>query len=72
MLRYWWTFDKSPLNISVNVYEDYLQVFGDPPPPVASLFIMSDSDNTGESATTYLNFSEVRAAGQEGGDRPRF
>ncbi|MEE4135832.1 MAG: DUF3047 domain-containing protein [Desulforhopalus sp.] len=43
----------------VNVYQDYLKAFGEPPPPVASLAIMSDSDNTGESATAYLDFIEI-------------
>ncbi len=43
----------------VNIYQDYLKAFGEPPPPVASLAIMSDSDNTGESATAYLDFIEI-------------
>lgn len=45
---------------TVNVYDDYLAAFGQPPPPVASLAVMNDSDNTGESATSYLDFIEVR------------
>ncbi|MBE0583717.1 MAG: DUF3047 domain-containing protein [Desulfofustis sp.] len=48
------------LEETVNVYEDYLKVFGEPPPPVASLAIMNDSDNTGEAATSYLDFIEIR------------
>ncbi|SHH31647.1 Protein of unknown function [Desulfofustis glycolicus DSM 9705] len=57
---------------TVNVYEDYLKVFGEPPPPMASLAIMNDSDNTGESATSYLDFIEVRKPGRENGGRPLF
>lgn len=49
---------------TVNVYEDYLEVFGEPPPSTASLAIMNDSDNTGESATSYLDFIEVRKPGR--------
>ncbi|MCB2174033.1 DUF3047 domain-containing protein [bacterium] len=49
---------------TVNVYEDYLKVFGEPPPQVASLAIMNDSDNTGEAATSYIDFIEVRKPGR--------
>ncbi|MCB2216311.1 DUF3047 domain-containing protein [Desulfofustis glycolicus] len=49
---------------TVNVYEDYLNVFGESPPPMASLAIMNDSDNTGEAATSYLDFIEVRKPGR--------
>ncbi len=43
----------------VNVVEDYERAFGTKPPTTASLAIMSDSDNTGESAVSYLEFIEV-------------
>jgi len=43
----------------VNVVEDYRRAFGTKPPPTASLAIMSDSDNTGESAVSYVEFIEV-------------
>jgi hypothetical protein len=43
----------------VNVIEDYERAFGARPPPTASLAIMSDSDNTGESAVSYVEFIEV-------------
>lgn len=36
-----------------NVYEDYTAAFGQAPPPVSGIAIMSDSDNTKESATAY-------------------
>ena len=34
-----------------NVYEDYQKAFGTEPPLIAAVAIMTDSDNTGESAT---------------------
>lgn len=34
-----------------NVYEDYRQAFGDEPPMISGVAIMTDADNTGESAT---------------------
>ncbi|MFO7821862.1 MAG: DUF3047 domain-containing protein [Lentisphaeria bacterium] len=44
----------------VNILEDYQRVFGKKPPRTpASLAIMSDSDNTGESATGYIDFIEI-------------
>jgi hypothetical protein len=36
-----------------NIYEDYLQAFGEEPPAVSGVAIMTDTDNTGESATAY-------------------
>jgi len=36
-----------------NVYEDYHRAFGKKPPMIAAVAIMTDSDNTGESATAY-------------------
>jgi len=43
----------------VNVTEDYQKAFGEKPPVAASLAIMNDSDNTGESAVSYVEFIEV-------------
>ncbi|MBU2054722.1 MAG: DUF3047 domain-containing protein [Proteobacteria bacterium] len=43
---------------SVKVLEDYRKAFGDPPAK-AGLAVMSDTDNTGESAVVYLDFIEV-------------
>jgi hypothetical protein len=42
-----------------NIIEDYQKAFGEKPPPVASLAIMNDSDDTGESATAYVSFIEI-------------
>jgi hypothetical protein len=36
-----------------NVYEDYKKAFGMEPPTISGVAIMTDSDNTGESATAY-------------------
>lgn len=36
-----------------NVYEDYLKAFGEEPPLISGIAIMTDTDNTGESATAY-------------------
>lgn len=42
-----WTTEKR------NIYEDYLKSFGQPPPMISGIAIMTDSDNTHESAVTY-------------------
>jgi len=44
---------------TVNVLEDYKKAFGDNPPSRVTLAIMSDSDNTGESSLSYIDFIEV-------------
>jgi len=44
----------------VNVLEDYKKAFGENLPKKASLAIMSDSDNTGESATAWIDFIELK------------
>jgi hypothetical protein len=36
-----------------NVYEDYKQAFGEEPPLVNGVAIMTDTDNTGEEATAF-------------------
>lgn len=36
-----------------NVYEDYKRTFGEDPPMISGVAIMTDTDNTGESATAY-------------------
>ena len=47
------------LQEEVNVVEDYIKAFGTMPPPIASLAIMNDSDNTGEKSVSYADFIEV-------------
>jgi hypothetical protein len=36
-----------------NVYEDYKKAFGQEPPMISGVAIMTDTDNTGESAVAY-------------------
>ena len=38
-----------------NVYEDYKTLFGEEPPLVGGISVMTDTDNTGESATAYYD-----------------
>jgi len=42
-----------------NIVQDYRTAFGEDPPPHAALALMSDSDNTGESATAYIDYIRV-------------
>ena len=43
----------------VDVLKDYQRAFGEKPPQTASLAIMNDSDNTGESSVSYLDYIRV-------------
>ena len=43
----------------VNIIEDYKMAFGTNPPPIASIGIMNDSDDTGENAVSYVDFVEI-------------
>jgi hypothetical protein len=43
----------------INILQDYQEAFGEKPPGQASLAIMSDSDNTGESAEAFIDFIRV-------------
>lgn len=36
-----------------NIYQDYKRAFGDEPPMISGIAIMTDTDNTGASATAY-------------------
>lgn len=36
-----------------NIIEDYRKAFGEEPPPLSGIAIMTDTDNTGESATAH-------------------
>jgi hypothetical protein len=36
-----------------NIYEDYKKAFGQEPPMISGVAIMTDTDNTGDSATAY-------------------
>lgn len=41
------------VTVERDIVEDYRQAFGEAPPPLVGIAIMSDSDNTGESATAW-------------------
>ncbi len=45
-----------------NVYEDYKRVFDEEPPDVSGIAIMTDTDNTGESATAYYGDIRLRSS----------
>ncbi len=46
-----------------NIYEDYKQAFGEEPPMISGVAIMTDTDNTGEAATAYYGDIVFRRAG---------
>jgi hypothetical protein len=41
------------VNEERNVYEDYKKAFGEESPMISGIAIMTDTDNTGESAVAY-------------------
>lgn len=43
----------------IDILEDYQKAFGAKPPPRARIAVMNDSDNTGESSVSYMEFIEV-------------
>ncbi|GAB6145100.1 DUF3047 domain-containing protein [Desulfocicer niacini] len=46
-----------------NILEDYRRLFGQEPPMISGIAIMTDTDNTGEAATTFYGdiiFSSIR------------
>jgi hypothetical protein len=43
----------------VNIADDYRKAFGTDPPTIGTIGIMNDSDNTGESAVSYIRFFEI-------------
>jgi len=46
---------------SVNLLDDYRAAFGEDPPVTATIAIMADSDNTGESATALIDYILIRS-----------
>lgn len=42
-----------------NIVEDYKKAFGESPPVMAKIAVMSDADNTGESATAYIDYIRI-------------
>lgn len=49
------------IEVERNVYDDYKQAFGTEPPLVSGIAIMTDTDNTNESATAYYGDLWLRA-----------
>lgn len=47
------------LEEEVDILNDYQKAFGTLPPKTASIAIMNDSDNTGESSVSYLDYIQV-------------
>ena len=43
----------------VDIIRDYRRAFGKDPPAIASIAIMNDSDDTGESSISYIDYIEV-------------
>lgn len=43
-----------------NIYQDFITAFGHPPPPVGAIAIMTDTDNTGETARAW--YGPIRIA----------
>lgn len=43
----------------VDIVDDYRRAFGVDPPPIATIGIMNDSDDTKEQSTSYVGFVEV-------------
>lgn len=41
------------VKVERDIVADYRRAFGEPPPPIVGIAIMSDSDNTGETATAW-------------------
>lgn len=44
---------------SVNILEDYRKAFGTDPPARARIAIMNDSDNTGQSSVSWVDYMEI-------------
>lgn len=44
-----------------NLYEDYKRLFGEEPPRIAGIALMTDTDNTGESAVAYYDDIALRS-----------
>ena len=43
----------------INILDDYQKAFGIKPPVRARIAVMNDSDNTGESAVSYMDYIEI-------------
>ena len=54
-----------------NIYEDYREAFGEEPPPISGVAIMTDPDNTGERTTAYYGDIVFKKRDGVGGTRNR-
>jgi hypothetical protein len=43
----------------IHILDDYARAFGTTPPAMAAIAVMNDSDNTGESSVSYLDYIRV-------------
>ncbi len=50
------------VTVERDIVADYRRAFGEEPPPIVGIAIMSDSDNTGESATAWYGDLSLHAA----------
>jgi len=48
-----------------NIVADYRQAFGEDPPAITGIAIMTDTDNTGEHATAYYGDIAFRRASDQ-------
>jgi len=48
-----------------NIYEDYKKAFGEDPPNISGIAIMTDTDNTKETAVAYFGDIMFKKAGKE-------
>lgn len=55
------------VEVERNIYEDYTQAFGEPPPRITGVGIMTDSDSTGGKAVAYYGDILFKASRGERG-----
>jgi hypothetical protein len=48
----------------IDIIQDYRKAFGEDPPKMAGIAVMNDSDNTGQSSISYIDFIEVYGIGE--------
>jgi hypothetical protein len=53
-LRQWTTYER-------DIFEDYRSAFGEDPPRISGVAIMTDTDDTGESAVAYYGYISIAA-----------
>ncbi len=53
-----------------NLYEDYSMLFGEAPPAISGIAVMTDTDNTGEEATAYYADIMLRSQAKSSSAQP--